>query len=73
MAHFCRFLRFVVDVNNRKSMTQTILHGQESFIHSTEALVLERLLRDVGITGPPGEHLPYWDQIPYTRFLFDFW
>jgi hypothetical protein len=24
-------------------------------------------------TGPPGEHLPYWDQIPYTRFLFDFW
>ena len=38
-----------------------------------EALVLERLPRDLGITGPPGEHLPYWDQIPYTRFLFDFW
>ena len=36
-------------------------------------LVFERLLRDLGITGPPGEHLPYWDQIPYTRFLFDFW
>ena len=34
---------------------------------------LKRLLRDLGITGPPGEHLPYWDQIPYTRFLFDFW
>ena len=33
----------------------------------------ERFLRDLGITGPPGEHLPYWDQIPYTRFLFDFW
>ena len=38
-----------------------------------EALFFERLLRDLGITGPPGEHLPYWDQIPYTRFLFDFW
>jgi len=22
---------------------------------------------------PQGELLPYWDQIPYTRFLFDFW
>jgi len=22
---------------------------------------------------PKGEHLPYWDQTPYTRFLFDFW
>ena len=22
---------------------------------------------------PHGEHLPNWDQIPYTRFLFDFW
>ena len=36
-------------------------------------LKLQRFLRDLGITGPPGEHLPYWDQIPYTRFLFDFW
>ena len=34
---------------------------------------LKRFLRDPGITGPPGELLPYWDQIPYTRFLFDFW
>jgi hypothetical protein len=34
---------------------------------------LKRFLRDPGITGPPGEHLRYWDQIPYTRFLFDFW
>ena len=33
----------------------------------------KRFLRDLGITGPSGEHLPYWDQIPYTRFLFDFW
>ena len=32
----------------------------------------ERFLRDLGITGPPGEHLLYWDQISYTRFLFDF-
>jgi len=22
---------------------------------------------------PQGEHLPYWDKIPYTRSLFDFW
>ena len=36
-------------------------------------LKLKRFLRDLGITGPPGEHLPYWDQIPYTRILFDFW
>ena len=41
-------------------------------VTSTEALVFERLLRNLGITGPPGELLPYWDQIPYTRFLFDF-
>ena len=34
---------------------------------------LKRFLRDLGITGPSGEHLPYWDQISYTRFLFDFW
>jgi len=34
---------------------------------------LKRFLRDLGITGPPGEHLLYWDQISYTRFLFDFW
>jgi len=34
---------------------------------------LKRFLRDPGLKGPPGEHLPYWDQIPYTRFLFDFW
>ena len=33
----------------------------------------KRFLRDLGITGPSGEHLPYWDQIPHTRFLFDFW
>ena len=26
---------------------------------------LQRFPRDPGITGPPGEHLPYWDQIPY--------
>ena len=38
-----------------------------------EALVLERFLLDPGITGPPGEHFLYWDQISYTRFLFDFW
>ena len=31
---------------------------------------LKSFLRDLEITGPPGEHLPYWDQIPYTRFLF---
>ena len=29
----------------------------------------ERFLRDLGITGPPGEHLPYWDQIPYQISL----
>jgi len=34
---------------------------------------LQRFLRDLGITGPSGEHLPYWDQISYTRFLFYFW
>jgi len=33
----------------------------------------ERFLRDLKIAGPPGEYLPYWDQISYTRFLFDFW
>ena len=22
--------------------------------------------RDLEITGPPGEHLPYWDQISYA-------
>jgi len=36
-------------------------------------LKLKRFLRNLGITGLSGEHLPYWDQIPYTRFLFDFW
>ena len=36
-------------------------------------LKLKRFLRDLGITGPSGEHLPYWDQISYTRFLFEFW
>jgi len=36
--------------------------------------ICERIgAQDLGITGTPGEHLPYWDQIPYTRFLFDFW
>jgi hypothetical protein len=29
--------------------------------------------RSISINPPPGEHLPYWGQIPYTRFLFDFW
>ena len=33
---------------------------------------LKRFLRDLEIAGPPGEHLPYWDQISYTRSLFDF-
>ena len=42
-------------------------------VSPSEALVLERLHQDLEITGPLGEHLPYWDQIPYTRFLFDFW
>jgi hypothetical protein len=32
-------------------------------------LKLKRFFRDLGITGPPGEHLPYWDQISYTREL----
>ena len=34
---------------------------------------LKRPLWDLEIAGPPGEHLPYWAQISYTRFLFDFW
>ena len=34
---------------------------------------LKRPLWDLEIAGPPGEHLPYWDQISYTRFLFDSW
>ena len=42
-------------------------------LHPPKLWSLKRFLRDLGITGPPGEHLPYWDQIPYTRFLFDFW
>jgi hypothetical protein len=36
------------------------------------SMKLKRFLRDLGITSPPGEHLPYWDPISYTRFLFDF-
>ena len=42
-------------------------------VHDGDVQGAARLLRDHGITGPPGEHLPYWDQIPYTRFLFDLW
>ena len=30
-----------------------------------------RSLRGATLLGP--DALPYWDQIPYTRFLFDFW
>ena len=30
-----------------------------------------RFLRGATLLGP--DALPYWDQIPYTRFLFDFW
>ena len=41
------------------------------FIDS-ELRKLKRPLWDLEIAGPPGEHLPYWDQISYTRFLFDF-
>jgi len=37
------------------------------------SMKLKKFLRDLGITSPPGEHLPYWDPISYTRFLFDFW
>jgi len=32
----------------------------------TEFLKISLHGRDLEITGPPGEHLPYWDQISYA-------
>jgi len=46
---------------------------KDQTIHIVLSLLPPRFLRDLEITGPSGEHLPYWDQISYTRFLFDFW